>query len=46
MAYTTIWHRALRRRLQLVATVAPARANRQSTVAGMVLGVPRAERGT
>jgi hypothetical protein len=46
MADTTIWRGALRRRLQLVATVVPARAKRQSTVAGMVLGVPRAGQGT
>jgi hypothetical protein len=41
MADTTVWRRALRERLHLVAMVEPARSNSQSTVAGMVLSVPR-----
>jgi mannosyltransferase len=41
MADTAIWRHALRRRLRLVARVAPRRGNGQSTVAGLVLSVPR-----
>jgi mannosyltransferase len=41
MADTTIWRHALRRRLRLVARVAPRRSNSQSTVAGLVLSVTR-----
>jgi uncharacterized membrane protein len=42
MADTTTWRHALRRRLRLVAMVAPARSSSQSTVAGLLFSVPRA----
>jgi uncharacterized membrane protein len=41
MADTRSWRRALRRRLRVVATAAPARPNAMSTVAGTVLAMRR-----